>query len=349
MKFSEIIGNNELKQSLARMVDQGRLSHAIILCENEPSGALSLAVALAQYVNCRNHIEGDSCSECNSCHKYGKLIHPDLHFVFPVNSSKLLNESQKKAPISDYFLQQFRQILLDNPLFSEQQWYDKIELESKMGNIGVAESKRILEKLSLYAAEGDYKTMIIWLPERMNAECANKLLKILEEPSAGTLFILVSQAPEKLLPTIVSRCQMIRLAPLSPQEKKLLAGGMSTPEEYFGILEQLFEYASAGSLADLFSVWEALADLKKPVQREFCLYAEQFVRKLYLAACGTPDLSQIAPFEEQLAASLIPRLKVDFYEKIFNALENAISAIESNVSSKLIFCDLANRFYIYSR
>lgn len=347
MKFSEITGNNELKRSLVRMVDQGRLGHAILLCETPGSGALPLAIALAQYVNCHDHIEGDSCGECNSCYKYGKLIHPDLHFVFPVNSSRFLNESQKKAPISDYFLQQWRELILENPYFCEQDWYEKIELETKTGNIGVAESKRILEKLSLYASEGDYKTMIIWLPEKMNAECANKLLKILEEPSAGTLFILVAQAPEKLLQTIISRCQVIRVAPLSAQEKKALNSEPRTPQEYFEILSQLFQYSLSHNIADLFSVWERLADLKKPVQKEFCLYAESFIRRVYLTSNGLPQISDTAPYEEQLVSSLAARVSPDFYEKCFKALDNAILSIESNVSAKLTFCDLANRFYLY--
>ena len=130
MQFSQVIGNGEIKALLAQMVDNDRLPHAILFSEDGSWGAMAVALALAQYVNCENPSGGDSCGVCDSCHKYGKLIHPDLHFVFPVAASKSLSESEKKAPVSDYFMESFRQMVLANPFFSEEDLYDTRPLSS---------------------------------------------------------------------------------------------------------------------------------------------------------------------------------------------------------------------------
>ena len=206
MRFAEIIGNESLKDALVRMARSGRLGHALLLTEENGGGAFALALALAQFVNCREPQENDSCGVCGSCHKYGKLIHPDLHFVFPVSASTALSESEKKGPISDYFLPAFRELALANPYFTEQQLYDAIGIENKSGLISVNEAKRIAEKLLLRAAEGNWKTMIIYLPEKMNAEAANKLLKLLEEPPETSFICLIAEDEYKLLPTIRNRC-----------------------------------------------------------------------------------------------------------------------------------------------
>lgn len=346
MQFAQIIGNDELKQQLAQMVDQGRLSHAILLAEEGRCGAVAFAVALAQYLNCENPHDGDSCGVCNSCHKFGKLIHPDLHFAFPVNSSRDLSESEKKSPISDYFLDTWRDLVLNNPYFSEQGLYDAIGIENKSGIIGVSEAKRIFEKLSLRSFEADNKTMIIWLPEKMNQEAANKLLKLLEEPPAGTFFILVSHAPEKLLSTIRSRCQLIRLKPLSRQEKASSGTEATANPEYQQILGDLFEAGMGKKLIDTFPVWELLAQMGREKQREFCLYGENILRKIYMVACGLESVADICSGEEELVRKVAANVRPTFHERAFAAFEEAISAIDSNVNAKLLFCDLCNRILL---
>ncbi len=345
MRFEEIIGNDGLKRQLTQMVDQNRLGHAILFQENPGSGALAFALALAQYVNCKGHNEGDSCGECSSCYKYNKLIHPDLHFVFPVNGSNLLSETEKKAPISDYFINQWRQLLLDNPYFTEQELYDNIGMENKSGIIGVNEAKRIFEKLSLKSSEGDYKTMIIYLPERMNQEASNKLLKLLEEPPVGTLFLLVSCAAERLLPTIRSRCQLITLMPLSREEQARIRT-QSVPEDFVELLDQLLSASVAKRLIDTFSPWETLADYGREKQKEFCIYAESFLRKMYLASNNLKEISDITEIESAVINKYVSVIKPDFYQKVFGYLESALRSIDANVNSKLLFCDLANRFYL---
>lgn len=172
-----------------------------MLHEDEGGGGLALAVALAQYLLCENRHDGDSCGQCSTCSRVSRLIHPDLHFAFPVSASS--RSSSDKKPTSENYMEQWRELYAANPYFTEQQLYDALGMESKSGNISVAEAKRIIERLTLTALEGYYKIMVIWLPERMNSEAANKLLKILEEPYEGTLFILVTQAPEKVISTIL--------------------------------------------------------------------------------------------------------------------------------------------------
>ncbi len=342
MRFADIVGNEALKVSLSQIVDASRLPHAVLLCEDGPWGGVAFAVALSQYVNCSSRSGGDSCGECASCHKYGKLIHPDLHFVFPVSSSKKLSESEKKAPISDYFIQQWRDLLLSNPFFSEQDLYDAIGIEGKSGNISVHEARHIAETLSLRPFEAEYKTMIIYLPEKMNQEASNKLLKLLEEPPAGTLFILVSHSPEKIIPTVRSRCQMIRLVPLSAQEKLLSGIGSGFDAEYDSLVVRLLDVSLGKSLVDTFPVWEALADMGREKQREWCMYAEDYLRKVYMTSCHLDSLCGIDPSQEKDIARFALGLKPGFYERAFKALDSAISSVAGNVNAKLTFCNLCN-------
>ena len=346
MRFAEIIGNDALKEQLVRMVRGNRLGHAILFTEENGGGGFAFALALAQYVNCREPGETDSCGVCGSCHKYGKLIHPDLHFVFPVSSSAILSESEKKGPVSDYFLAQFRELALENPYFTEQMLYDAIGIENKSGLISVNEARRIFEKLSLRAAEGPWKTMIIYLPEKMNAEAANKLLKLLEEPPLGTLFLLVSHNPERLLPTIRSRCQPIALQPLTRAQRRTVEGPGTDNAEFREIAKSLLEAGLAKRIIDLFPQWEMLADLGREKQREWCLYMENYLRKIYLVAQGLDGLADLPSEEEAAVRDFAARIKPTFYEKAFTALDAALAAVASNVNPKLVFCDLANRLLL---
>lgn len=346
MRFSEITGNEPLKDSLLRMVRGGRLGHAILFTEENGGGAFAFALALAQFVNCKDPRPDGACGVCTSCHKYEKLIHPDLHFVFPVSSSTALSESEKKGPIADYFLPAFRELALTHPYFTEQMLYEAIGIENKSGLISVNEARRIAEKLSLRAAEGTWKTMLIYLPEKMNQDAANKLLKLLEEPPQGTLFLMVSHQPERLLPTIRSRCQTIALKPLTKQEQRTVEGPPTDNAEFREIAKSLLEAGMAKRLADLFPQWEMLADMGREKQREWCLYMENYIRKIYLVARGLDTLADLSAAEENTVRRFSASIRPAFYEKAFKALEAALSAIGSNVNPKLTFCDLSNRLLL---
>ncbi len=208
MKFSDIIGQEPLKQRLRHTVAENRVSHAQLFLGPEGSGKLAMALAYAQYINCRHRTPDDSCGECPSCRKYSKLIHPDLHFIYPVNKTK---EVDDKKVYSKDFVAPWREFLLQNAYYvSLPDWYEKIGIEKKQGLINADEADGINRTLAYKAYEAEYKVMIIWMVEKMNATSANKLLKNLEEPPDKTLFILISENQEQIIATILSRAQMVK-------------------------------------------------------------------------------------------------------------------------------------------
>jgi DNA polymerase III subunit delta' len=206
MFFKDVIGQEKIKQRLIRSVQEERVSHALMFSGPEGTGKLALALAFAQYVACRNRKEHDSCGECPSCRKYQKLAHPDLHFAFPVFTTKNI-----KNPASDDFLPKWREMVLESPYFTLSQWLGFVENENAQGLIYERESDAITKKLNLKAFESEYKVMLIWLPEKMHAACSNKLLKLIEEPPNKTLFLLVTENEEGVITTIRSRAQLITL------------------------------------------------------------------------------------------------------------------------------------------
>ena len=208
MRFADITGQGELKRRLASAVDAGRISHAQIFTGASGAGTLPIALAYAQYILCRNRRDGDSCGECPSCRQAAALAHPDLHFVFPVNKQ---GKKSGEAMLSDAFLPQWREMFArSGGYFSPQQWFAALNLGKTLkGVISVRESEEIIRKLSFKSYESAYKIMIIWLPETMNDEASNRILKILEEPWERTLFLLVSERADLLLKTIVSRTQEV--------------------------------------------------------------------------------------------------------------------------------------------
>ena len=197
------------------MADSGRVAHAMLMYENEGCGALALALAYVQYLNCSNPHDGDSCGECPSCRQMAKLIHPDVHFVFPVNKGP---KSADERYISESYIRYWRELALADPYFVEADLQRAIGIEAKNGLIAVAEAKYIIGKLSLTSVGDGYKAVIFYLPEKMNQETANRLLKMVEEPPEKTLFIFITHAPEKVLQTIFSRCQSVRVLPLTKEE-----------------------------------------------------------------------------------------------------------------------------------
>ena len=218
MLFKEIIGQEATKHQLRQAVREGRIPHAQLFTGISGIGKLQLALAYAQYVNCPHRTEEDSCGTCPTCLQFQHLQHPDLHFVFPIVKTDA-------GDTCDDFLEPWRQIVRDKRYFDLNDWHEALGVETKQSMIYEKESGEILRKLSLKAYGDGYKVMIIWQPEKMNADCANKLLKILEEPAPKTLFLMVSEHPEQLLSTIQSRVQTIRVPRLETDE---IAGVLRT-------------------------------------------------------------------------------------------------------------------------
>lgn len=215
MLFSDVVGKQEVKSKLKQSVKTGRISHALLFSCNEGSYGLPLAIAFATYIQCENRTDSDSCGTCSSCRKHQKFIHPDLHFSYPVVKLKKIKDRSTRS--TDY-IQQWREALINNPYMGLNDWYNAMGVENKQGYLSVEESADILRKMSLKSFESEYKIQIIWFPEKMRLETANKLLKIIEEPPMHTLFLLVTNQRDQLLPTILSRTQLIKVPPLNVSE-----------------------------------------------------------------------------------------------------------------------------------
>ena len=217
MKFADIIGQQALKRHLAESIDRGRISHAQLFTGAAGTGALPLAIAYAQYLNCPNRKNGDSCGVCPSCQQISQLAHPDVHFVFPVNKQ---GKKSGEAVLSSDFMPLWREMVADtNGYFTRQMWYDRLDLgKTLQGMISAKEADEIIRRLSFKSFESEYKVMIVWLPEVMNEEAANKILKILEEPWEKTIFLLVSERPDRLLQTILSRTQEVAVPRLTVED-----------------------------------------------------------------------------------------------------------------------------------
>ena len=212
MQFKDIIGQDKIKKRLINTVKDNRISHAQLFLGPEGSGKLALAIAYAQYINCKNKQDNDSCGQCSSCIKYNKIIHPDLHFVYPVAATK----KHPKHPVSEMFLEKWREFLKENNYYPNlNDWYKKIDIEQKQGIISAEDCNEIIKTLSLKPYESEYKVMIIWMAEKIFHSAAPKILKILEEPSDKTLFILISENQDKIISTILSRTQIIKIPKIS--------------------------------------------------------------------------------------------------------------------------------------
>lgn len=312
MRLSEITGNEEVRKAFAGMVMSGKVPHAICLHEDDGSGAVVLALAFLQALYCRNGEEGDSCGRCPSCNKISKLIHPDIHFVFPVTSGNL----------SVAYSAQWRKLVTENPLFTEADFTEAMGFEGKLPIIAVSEAKSVLDTLSLSALEGGYRSVLVYLPERMNQEAANRLLKMIEEPPLKTQFVLITHAPEKVLTTISSRCQQIRVLP---------SGKRTGGEEEFAEFDELMNALIAKDLLKALEIGDALAALpSRESAKRFCRYASERLREIFLV-------------QQKLLDKDVPACSRQFPRRAMEMLNRAMGLIDRNVNLKILFSDLVNR------
>jgi DNA polymerase-3 subunit delta' len=365
MFFKEVIGQDAVKQRLVQSVKEERVSHAQLFSGPEGTGKLALAIAYAQFVACTNRHENDSCGECPSCKKYRKLIHPDLHFVFPVIITK-----KYPKPVSDNFLDDWRMMIGQNPYFSIDQWFDQIGVENAQGMIYAHQSEDIIRKLNLKSYESEYKVMIIWLPERMNIACANKLLKMIEEPPVKTLFVLITENEEDIISTIRSRCQLITIPPIDPQS--MTKALMELPEaegsdirnivhlskgNYGKAIELLqpddsTEYnlerfkelmrASYGrKFTDLFKWADQLAVIGREKQKSLLNYFLIFLRENFIYNLKNREISFMNESEEEFSKRFSPFINERNIQELTEVFETAFAHIGSNGNPKIIFTDVA--------
>ena len=349
MRIAEIIGNDTVVKALASMADSGRVAHAMLMYENEGCGALALALAYVQYLNCANPSGGDSCGECPSCRQMSKLIHPDVHFVFPVNKGPKTSDDK---PTSESYLKYWRELAMADSYFTEADLQKAIGIESKSGLIAVAEAKSIISKLSLSSVSDGYKAVIFYLPEKMNQETANRLLKLVEEPPQKTLFLFITHAPEKVLQTIFSRCQSIRVMPLTKEEAaKVQALKPEDDREEYNLYMDLFaDLVNALVARDLMTALECgetMAALdSREKQKAFCTFAGDCIRKIFMIQQNMSELAGVSHEEEDFYRGVAGRLAKTFCSRTITNIEKAVAMIERNVNSKIVFCDLVNRMFL---
>jgi len=366
MNFSQIPGQKETISNLIRSVNEERVSHAQLLTGPEGCGSLAIALAYAKYVSCENRTEKDSCGICKSCVKYDKMIHPDLHFVFPVIKNKKDTE-----PVSDSYIEDWREFVKKSPWFTLNNWLDSIEVGNAQGLIFASEAGEIIKKLSLKTFESDYKIMIIWLPEKMHQATANKLLKMIEEPPDKTLFLLVSDEPDKVIPTILSRCQLIRIPKFTGNDirdfivKKyntdavkaseiarvangniIRAGELLENED--SSLKNLESFKSLMRFAwkrDIISViaWaEEMAGKGRESQKNFISYSLRILRENLMLTLGQKEnLVFLAGEEASFSGNFHPFITQNNIYPLTDELNIAYSHVEANGNAKIIFLDLA--------
>ena len=349
MKFSEVIGNTDVKKVLSSMADSGRVAHAMLMYENEGCGAVALALAYVQYLNCSNPQDGDSCGQCPSCRQMSKLIHPDVHYVFPVNKGPKTSDDK---PTSDSYLKYWRELVIADPYFKEADLQRAIGIESKNGLIAVAEAKSIINKLSLTSVADGYKAVIFYLPEKMNQETANRLLKLVEEPPEKTLFIFITHAPEKVLQTIFSRCQSIRVMPLTKEDQqKVRASVPSEDREEYGLFMELFSDLMnsllSSDLLGALECGESIAALEsREKQKAFCTFAGECVRKIFMLRQNMPQLADVDDQELESYSRWAGRCSNRFCTGTMTEIDRMVALIDRNVNSKILFADLVDRMFL---
>lgn len=369
MKWDEVIGQQPVKQRLMQMESEGRLPHAIMLCGPEGSGKMALALAFASYLLCPNHKGSDeACGTCNSCAMLRKWQHPDLHFTFP--TIKLASMGADHKPVSDDFAAEWNRLLMQTPYFSMDNWLNEIDAENQQAIITAGESDNLSHKLSMKSSEGGYKVSLIWLPERMNGECANKLLKQIEEPPTQTKFIMVCEEPDKLLETIRSRVQRIDVKKIDTEEveKALVArrgidadtahrlariangnwlkaieqlDADNENELFLDLFQSLMRLAYQRKIKDLKRWSETLAAFGREKQKRFLNYLLRLIRENFMYNFSQPQLNYMTGREEQFAKNFARFINEDNILPIYDLANKAIRDIGQNANGKIVFFDLA--------
>ena len=359
MYFKDIIGLNEIKTHLIDSVKQGHIPHARLFHGPAGVGKLPLAIAYARYLNCENRGLDDSCGNCPSCHKFDKLSHPDLHFVFPVVKSK----------VSDEYLPEWRSFLSENIYFDLNGWLSFINADNAQGIIYSKESDEIIRKLNLKVYEAPYKIMIVWLPEKMHEACANKLLKMIEEPPLNTIFLLVSEEPDKVITTIQSRCQPLHIRALNNVEiGDILQSKFGLSAEsaastahiangnylkamhiiqskndnnvFFSLFKEMMRASVSRNISDIKKISGEIAAIGREMQKSFLLYSLRLFREYFISNLNEPAMVYLNEEEEAFGSRFAPFVNEMNISKFNDEFQTAFRQIEQNGNARIIFLDL---------
>ncbi len=361
MQFKRIIGHQALKQQLVSTVKENRVSHAQLFLGPEGSGSLALAVAYAQYINCEDKQDDDSCGKCASCIKYEKLIHPDLHFSYPFFA-------KKADETATTYMEEWRTAFLANPYLSLTHWRGQLEAENKQANINIAEAHDIIKKLSLKSFEAEYKVLIMWLPEYLDTQ-GNALLKLIEEPPAKTLFLLVAENQDKILNTIISRTQLVKVNKLSHdeltsyliEEKQInsdraneiafIADGniqeaidqlAEEANAHFDLLIRWFRFIVTDSGLNIIQLCEEeLSKLGRENQKIFLIYSINVLRQIVLMQNGASDMLFLKGQELDFVKKFAEITSLEQLTEAIDLLEKTHYSVERNANPKILFLDLS--------
>ncbi|MCR5849891.1 MAG: DNA polymerase III subunit delta [Bacteroidaceae bacterium] len=370
MSFADIIGQEEVKQHLMRLLMENKLPHAIMLCGPRGAGKLPLALAFAQTLLCQHPTDDGACGSCSDCQMTSLWAHPDLHFSFPVFKGKSTDH-----PVSEDFLPQWREQISRCPYFDTEEWLEDIGAENQQIVIYVQESDNLQKKLALKSSQGGRKVVVIWLPERMNEQTGNKLLKLIEEPPVGTHFLLVSQEPDMVLGTIQSRVQRINV-PALPEEdiSKALQERHSMPEEdanllahiaqgsytealkrmqndseqqqFFDLFVQLMRHSYARRIKDIHQWSLVVSELGRERQKRMLEYFQQQLRENFIYNFHKPQINFLGREEENFSTRFAPFINQHNVVGIMAELSDAQRDISQNVSARMVFFDLALKMIV---
>ena len=370
MFFRDIIGQEEIKQRLIQNVQENKIAHAQLFCGGEGVGKLPLAIAYARYISCLNPSNEDACGKCPNCIKFNHLAHPDLHFIFPVVKKK-----NTKDVVSDDYIAEWRELIAKTPYFNLHTWLEEMGAENQQAQIYVKESNEIIRKLSLKSSQGGYKIIIIWLPEKMNQECSNKLLKLLEEPAEQTVFLLVSEEPDMLLTTIQSRTQRINIKGIEEKDlKEALMNihglqeqdatniahrsegnflkaieSISLNEEnklFFDLFVALMRLSYQRKIKEM-KVWsENVAAMGRERQKHFLSYCQRMIRENFIYNFHNRSITYLGSEEEAFSTRFAPFINERNVMEIMSELNEAQRHIEQNVNAKMVFFDFSLKMIV---
>jgi DNA polymerase-3 subunit delta' len=364
MLFKEVVGNQETKKALIHQVESGRVSHAQLFLGPEGSGKLAMAIAYSQYLMCDAPTSTDACDECPNCLTMKSLTHPDLHFAFPV----VANKTAKIGSSIDR-IKEWNALILKNTYFGLNQWQEELDEMGKNAAIAVEESRLILKRLSLKSYSGKYKIMIIWLPEKMNTQAANKLLKILEEPPEQTVFFLICNNSEGMLPTILSRTQIIRFPALKVSEvsnfltnryhieasiaesaatlsqgnlneaMQILQGAKSQ-NLFFDLFVKMMRAAYTANPIELMDISDEAASLDKENQKNFVKYGLHLFRESIILNYMKGELLNLRAEERKFLEKFARFINNQNITELLSEFNDAYYHLERNANSKILFSDL---------
>ena len=365
MKFSDIISHESAKNRLRGFVDSGRIPHAILLEGQQGIGKFALARAFAQYVHCENRVNGDSCGCCPSCIQHQSFNHIDTHFVFPI-----IKKGSGKSAVSDDYIEEWREFLSQNPYMDFDKWLILLDNINAQPHIFVDESIDLIRKLNYTAHKAKYKIVLLWLPERMKLECANKLLKLIEEPFSDTLFVMVSNDSKQILPTIYSRTQRVELLRLGDDsianylvEKfasdpttalsiaHLAEGNINKAEkefavskeksQFFEMFVELMRLAYQRKINDLKRWSNDAASLGREPAIQFLNYCQRLIRENFIYNLNVNELNYMNKSEAQFSVNFARFITERNVQKLIEVLNKAQIDISGNANSKIVFFDLA--------